>query len=137
MSGGFLRRPGMDTGGCMIKICRFETRPPRVHSHESFQQPAVDHTQLRDERAAAKFGIVQHPLYGDEIVPGYNPFMVIPVDAEACCVRIREQDQTVFLRQRFEQLLALFVAGNRMTSLSSPRTLGLSQFKSAWLTSNR
>ena len=31
---------------------------------------------------------------------------------KACRVRIRQQDQAVFLRQRFEQLLALFVAVN-------------------------
>ena len=36
----------------------------------------------------------------------------VGADAEACRVRIREQDQAVFLRQRFEQLLALFVAVN-------------------------
>ena len=65
----------------MVKIRRFETRPTRVHRHEPFQQPAVDHTQLRDERAPAKFGVVQHSLHGDEIIPGYDPFMVIPVQA--------------------------------------------------------
>ena len=36
---------------------------------------------------------------------------VIP-DAEARRIRIRQQDQPVFLRQRFEQLLALFVFVN-------------------------
>ncbi len=33
----------------------------------------------------------------------------VVADAEARCVRIREQDQAVFLRQRFQQLLAFFV----------------------------
>ena len=48
----------------------------------------------------------------------------VVADSEACRVRIREQDQTVFLRQRPEQLLALFVFINAKTIRQQDHGIG-------------
>ncbi|MGO5028489.1 hypothetical protein [Candidatus Agathobaculum pullicola] len=69
----------MDTGGSLKVIRRFEPGPARVDGYKAFEQAAVNHPQLREDRAMSILGVVQKVLNGNEIISGNNALVVIPV----------------------------------------------------------
>ena len=71
----------MDTGGSLKVIRRFEPGPARVDGYKAFEQAAVNHPQLREDRAMSILGVVQKVLNGNEIISGNNALVVIPVKA--------------------------------------------------------
>ena len=71
----------LDAGGCTIIISSLETRPTRIDLDKSFKQSAVYDANLRQNRLVPILCVVQHVLNRYEVIPRYNGFMMIMVDA--------------------------------------------------------
>src|SRR5699024_9665858 len=56
-----------DTDRSLVVIRRLKSSPPRIDGHKTFEQPAVNYPQRREDGAVAILGIVQKMLNRNEI----------------------------------------------------------------------